>query len=143
MTAANSPHLEGLPRPADGSYPARPVGPAAAVGEPRSVARKGVPSALRSEKFRSDEPRHTTPDPTPEQPGIRISAPPVYRFHDDRARWWNQHGDTPNAACACACGQTQTAIGTLAVAALVADYSTHKDACTETPDPFTERRKHA
>ncbi|WP_369041928.1 hypothetical protein [Streptomyces sp. Midd1] len=140
MTAPNSPHLEGQPRPTSGPYPARPAGPAATVGEPRVAARKGVPSALRPEKFRSDQPRHNTPDPTPEQPGIRIYAPPVYRSHDDRARWWNQNGDTPNAAYACGCGQTGTATGALNVAALAADYAAHKSICTGEPVPPPERR---
>ncbi|MET7823493.1 hypothetical protein ABZT23_02320 [Streptomyces sp. NPDC005386] len=140
MTAPNSPHLEGQPQPTSGPRPALPAGPAAAVGEPRSVARKGVPSALRSEKFRSDQPRHHTPDPTPEQPGIRISAPPVYRFHDDRARWWNQNGDIPNAAYACGCGQTGTATGAPDVAALAADYAAHKSTCTGQPVTLPERR---
>ncbi|MEU1197474.1 hypothetical protein ABZ446_14745 [Streptomyces sp. NPDC005813] len=140
MTALNSPHLEGLPRPAGGPRPARPAGPAAAVGEPRVVARQGVPSALRSEKFRSDQARHSTPDPTPEQPGIRIYAPPVYRSHDDGARWSKRPGDTPNAAYACACGQTGTATGAQKVVALAADYAAHKSVCTGEPVPPPERR---
>lgn len=140
MTAANSPHLEGLPRPADGPHPARPAGPRAPVGEPRIVARQGVPSALRSEKFRSDQARHSTPAPTPEQPGIRIYAPPVYRDHWDGARWSKRPGDTPNAAYACACGQTSTATGAPKVAALAADYAAHKSVCAGVPATVPERR---
>ncbi|WP_328735696.1 hypothetical protein [Streptomyces bobili] len=140
MTAANSPHLEGLPRPAADPRPARPAAPPAPVGEPRVAARKGVPSALRSEKFRSNQARHSTPDPTPEQPGIRIYAPAVYRHHWDGARWSTRPGDTPNAAYACACGQTGTATGAPNIAALTADYAAHKSACTGAPAPLTEGR---
>ncbi|MBV1939874.1 hypothetical protein KUF83_25390 [Streptomyces sp. BV286] len=110
------------------------------VGAPKGAARQGVSSALRSEKFRSNQARHSTPDPTPEQPGIRIYAPPVYRDHWDGARWWNQPGDTPNGAYACACGQTATATGAQNVAALTADYAAHQSICTGTPVPPPERR---
>ncbi|MGW3416641.1 hypothetical protein [Streptomyces phaeochromogenes] len=111
-----------------------------AVGVPKGAARQGALSALRSEKFRSDEARHSTPDPTPDQPGIRIYAPPVYRDHWDGARWSKRPGDTPNAACACACGQTGTATGAPKVAALAAEYAAHRSACTGTPAPLIERR---
>lgn len=111
-----------------------------AVGVPKGAARKGVPSAVRSEKFRSDEARHSTPDPAPDRPGIRIYAPPLYRHHWDGARWAKRQGDTPNAAYACTCGQTGTATGTPNVAALVAEYTDHKAACTGAPAAPTERR---
>ncbi|MEU0028743.1 hypothetical protein [Streptomyces sp. NPDC006335] len=107
---------------------------------PKVAARKGVPSALRSEKFRSDQARHSTPDPTPEQPGIRIYAPPVYRHHWDGARWSTRPGDTPNAVYACACGHAGTANGAPNVAALAAEYAAHKSACTGTPATLPERR---
>ncbi|WP_381796256.1 hypothetical protein [Streptomyces niveus] len=68
-------------------------------------------------------------NPTPADPGIRISAPPVYRYHDDPARWSTRNGDTPNAAYACTCGQTGTASGKHDVAALVDQYTDHKNAC--------------
>ncbi|MGW7262637.1 hypothetical protein [Streptomyces sp. NPDC054842] len=110
------------------------------MGGPRVAARKGVPSALRSQKFRSNQARHSTSDPTPEQPGIRNYAPPVYRDHWDGARWWKQPGDTPNGAYACACGQTATATGAPNVAALAADYAAHKSTCTGAPVPLPERR---
>ncbi|QUC63766.1 hypothetical protein IOD14_42935 [Streptomyces sp. A2-16] len=111
-----------------------------AVGVPKVAARQGVPSAGRSEKFRSNQARHSTPDPTPEQPGIRIYAPPVYRHHWDGARWSTRPGDTPNAAYACSCGQTGTAAGAPKVAALAAEYAAHKSACTGTPATLLERR---
>ncbi|MGW6567037.1 hypothetical protein [Streptomyces sp. NPDC054975] len=79
-------------------------------------------------------------DPTPDQPGIRISAAPVYRSHYDGARWSKRTDGTPNAAYACACGQTGTATGLQAVAALVAEYDAHKTACTGTTVPLTEGR---
>ncbi|MGW2679334.1 hypothetical protein [Streptomyces sp. NPDC001436] len=68
-------------------------------------------------------------NPTPEQPGIRIYAAPVYRHHYDGARWSNRYADTPTATYACQCGQTGSATGQRAVAALVAEYAQHRDLC--------------
>ncbi|MFF4647500.1 hypothetical protein [Streptomyces sp. NPDC001389] len=68
-------------------------------------------------------------DPTPSQPGLRISAAPIYRQHDDRARWFLQTATTPTAAAACSCGYTATARGTTDVAALVAAYTDHRSGC--------------
>ncbi|MEU0604033.1 hypothetical protein ABZ484_38335, partial [Streptomyces sp. NPDC006393] len=110
---------------------------------PKGAARKGVRTALRSDRFRSNEARHGTEDPTPDRPGIRIYAPPVYRHHWDGARWTKRHGDTPTAAYACPCGQTGTARGPRAVAALATEYEAHKHFCTGTPDPLTEGRNAA
>ncbi|WP_225831696.1 hypothetical protein [Streptomyces sp. NK08204] len=109
------------------------------MGEPKGAARQGV-TALRSERFRSNEARHTAQDPTPERPGIRIYAPPVYRHHYDGARWTKRHGDTPTAAYACPCGQTRTATGPRAVAALIADYDAHKSGCPQASTTTQERR---
>ncbi|MFJ2828583.1 hypothetical protein ACIPC1_13565 [Streptomyces sp. NPDC087263] len=81
-------------------------------------------------RFPAGEGRGNGGDPTPDQPGIRIYAPPVYRHHKDGARWSKRPGDTPNAAYACICGQTRMATGSHAVAALVADYDAHKAACS-------------
>ncbi|WP_371670065.1 hypothetical protein OG985_21965 [Streptomyces sp. NBC_00289] len=111
-----------------------------AAGEPKGAARKGVPTAVRPEKFRSDQARHTTPDPAPERPGIRIYAPPLYRHHWDGARWSTRPGDSPNAAYACACGQTGTATGAPNVAALADDYAAHKSVCTGESVTLPERR---
>ncbi|WP_406218556.1 hypothetical protein [Streptomyces canus] len=124
----------------DGALAAPQPVDTAAVGALKVAARQGVPSAVRSEKFRSDQARHSTLDPTPEQPGIRIYAPPLYRHHGDGARWSTRPGDTPNAAYACTCGQTGTATGAPKVAALVAEYAAHKSACTGTPATLLERR---
>ncbi|MFH8393391.1 hypothetical protein [Streptomyces sp. NPDC018036] len=140
MTAPDSPHLEGQPHPTNHPHPARAAAPRPAVGEPKIAARKGVPSAVRSEKFRSNQARHSTPDPTPDQPGIRIYAPPVYRHHYDGARWWKQPGDTPKAAYACACGRTGTATGVENVVALAAEYADHTSACTGKPVTLPEGR---
>ncbi|WP_345600123.1 hypothetical protein [Streptomyces coacervatus] len=112
----------------------------AAVGGPKVAARKGVPSALRPDQFRSDQARHSTLDPTSEQPGIRIYAPPVYRHHYDGARWSTRPGDTPNAAYACSCGHRGTATGAPKVAALAAEYAAHQSACTGAPAALPERR---
>ncbi|MFJ8507579.1 hypothetical protein [Streptomyces avermitilis] len=110
------------------------------MGVPKGVARQGVPSAVRPEKFRSDEARRSTLDPTPERPGIRIYAPPLYRHHWDGARWSTRPGDTPNAAYACVCGQTGTATGAPKVAALAAEYADHKAVCAGAPATAPEGR---
>ncbi|MEU8944020.1 hypothetical protein [Streptomyces sp. NPDC048489] len=110
----------------------------AAVGASKVVARQGVLSAVPSILRAADAPESA--DPTPERPGIRIYAAPVYRSHWDRARWSLRHADTPNAAYACACGLVRTAHGARAVAALAADYETHKQLCTTAPAPVAEGR---
>ncbi|MFE4676176.1 hypothetical protein [Streptomyces sp. NPDC056723] len=104
------------------------------MGEPKGAARQGVVIALpRSKRFPREVARPTSSDPTPEQPGIRIYAPPVYRHHYDGARWSKRYANTPTAACACRCGATDTASGVDEVAALVRDYEAHTSACTGTP----------
>ncbi|MEW2397498.1 hypothetical protein [Streptomyces sp. NPDC046862] len=112
------------PTPDSGPQGAGQGPPQTAVGVPKVAARQGVLSALRSDP-RSDD----TGNPTPDRPGIRIYAPPVYRHHYDGARWSKRYGDTPTAAYACSCGKTGTATGARAVAALVTAYDTHRDAC--------------
>ncbi|MEE1667238.1 hypothetical protein RCR19_17100 [Streptomyces sp. WAC07094] len=140
MTAPTPPALD-CPTTTQSGPPAAPQPvDTTAVGEPKGAARKGVVTALRSNQFRASDARHSTPDPTPDRPGIRIYAPPVYRHHWDGARWSTRHGDTPTAACACTCGQTGTARGQQAVADLVTDYDTHKGVCTGAPTALTERR---
>nr|WP_093746950.1 hypothetical protein [Streptomyces sp. PAN_FS17] len=109
------------------------------MGEPKGAARKGVVTALRSKDFRRSDVRPGA-DPTPERPGIRIYAPPVYRHHYDGARWSKRQGDTPNAAYACPCGQTGAARGQDSVAALVHEYAAHTSGCTGTPDTSMEGR---
>ncbi|MYW16763.1 hypothetical protein GT039_14425 [Streptomyces sp. SID2955] len=113
------------------------------MGEPKGAARKGVVTVLRSGPRSSPQGCPASEDPTPDQPGIRIYAPPVYRHHYDGARWSTRHGDTPTAAYTCACGQTGTATGAPAVAALVAEYEAHASVCTGTPAPLMERRNAA
>ncbi|MGW5583762.1 hypothetical protein [Streptomyces sp. NPDC003857] len=105
------------------------------MGEPKGAARKGVTSVFRSDPHTGD-----ADNPTPERPGIRIFAPPVYRHHWDGARWSKRYSATPTAAYACPCGQTGTARGQQAVADLVTDYDTHKAVCTGAPTALTERR---
>ncbi|MEU1414008.1 hypothetical protein [Streptomyces sp. NPDC005731] len=105
------------------------------MGERKGAARKGVTSVFRP------DPQTSHPDnPTPDRPGIRISAPPVYRHHWDGARWSKRYAATPTAAYACRCGQTDTARGQQAVADLVTDYDTHKAVCTGAPTALTETR---
>ncbi|MEU7335765.1 hypothetical protein [Streptomyces sp. NPDC007074] len=103
------------------------------MGEPKGVARQGVRTS-------PDPHPSDTSNPTPDRPGIRISAPPVYCNPNDGARWGKRYGGTPTAAHACPCGLTGTATGALAVAALVADYEAHRSVCTGTVAPLTERR---
>ncbi|WP_234375705.1 hypothetical protein [Streptomyces sp. CB01373] len=134
------PRLKSITTTPDGLRAAQPATPPAAVGEPKDVARKGVRTALRSDRYRTDEARHGTDDPTPARPGIRIYAPPVYRDHWDGARWSKRYGDTPTAAYACACGQTGTAAGPRAVAALVSEYAAHKSGCAGASTTTRERR---
>ncbi|MFD5160539.1 hypothetical protein ACFWMJ_21110 [Streptomyces hawaiiensis] len=103
------------------------------MGEPKGVARKGVRT--------SPEPQTGDPDdPTPERPGLRIYAPPVYRHHYDGARWSKRHSDTPTAAYACHCGQTGSATGPKSAAALVSEYDAHKSGCTGAPVAAPEGR---
>ncbi|MFC5213902.1 hypothetical protein [Streptomyces coerulescens] len=135
------------PRPPLKSVTHTPSGPPvapqpvdmSAVGEPKGAARKGVVTALRSKGFRPSDIRPDA-DPTPEQPGIRIYAPPVYRHHYDGARWSKRQGDTPNAAYACRCGQAGRARGRDSVAALVYEYAAHTSGCTGTPAASMEGR---
>ncbi|MFC8200308.1 hypothetical protein ACFUTV_33690 [Streptomyces sp. NPDC057298] len=82
-------------------------------------------------------------NPTPDRPGIRIYAPPLYRSHDDGARWSGRSGDTPTAAYACRCGLTATATGAPDVAALVFAYDAHTSACTGAPTERTQGRNAA
>ncbi|WP_216869246.1 hypothetical protein [Streptomyces brasiliscabiei] len=100
-----------------------------AVGEPEGAARKGVPIALRPKSQTDTVPLPDPDDPTPERPGIRIYAPPVYRSHYDGARWSKRLAATPTAAYACACGKTDTARGLRAVVALIDNYNFHRSRC--------------
>lgn len=125
MSTPPRPRLKSItPTPTGSDAAAKPVD-TTAVGGPKVVARKGVPIGT---------------DPTPERPGIRVYAPPVYHHHWDGARWSKRYGDTPTAAYACPCGHTATATGQQNVADLVADYAAHKHFCTGTPATLTERR---
>ncbi|MEU1404159.1 hypothetical protein ABZ471_17605 [Streptomyces sp. NPDC005728] len=110
------------------------------MDEPKGAARQGVVTALRPNQRRTGQSRRSADDPTPQQPGIRIYAPPVYRDHYDGARWSLRHGDTPNAAYACGCGLTDTATGPRQVARLVAVWDMHRSTCTGTPAPHEEGR---
>ncbi|MFF1408143.1 hypothetical protein [Streptomyces sp. NPDC058294] len=107
---------------------------------PKGAARKGVRTALpRSDRFPAGNARPSA-DPTPDRPGIRVFAPPVYRHHYDGARWSTRLGALPTAAYACGCGLTGTATGPDAVAALATEYDAHRSTCTGTPTPLPERR---
>ncbi|MGA5520562.1 hypothetical protein ACPCK2_30630 [Streptomyces pseudogriseolus] len=130
MTTAPRPRLEGQPTEPTRPHAAPQPVDAAAAGEPKGAARKGVVTALprTTSRFPADG-AHPSADPTPERPGIRIYAPPVYRHHYDGARWSKRHAGIPTAAYACPCGHTDTARGAEAVAALVTEYAAHKHFC--------------
>ncbi|MFF2381307.1 hypothetical protein [Streptomyces sp. NPDC058108] len=134
MSTRRHPPLKSIPTTPDGPPGAAQPVDTVAVGAPKGVA-EGVPTAVRPDPHPG-----TAGGPTPERPGIRIFAPPVYRHPNDGARWSKQYGSTPTAACACSCGLTGTATGALAVAALAADYDAHRSVCTGTVAPLTERR---
>ncbi|WP_405653541.1 hypothetical protein OG581_26725 [Streptomyces sp. NBC_01386] len=140
MTAPTPPALDCLTTTPTVPHTAPQPVDAAAVGEPKGAARQGVVTALRPNQRRTAQAHPDAEDPTPEQPGIRIYAPPVYRHHYDGARWSKRYDDTPTAAYACGCGQTDTAVGPEPVAALVSDYEAHKSACTGTPTATQEER---
>nr|WP_127892000.1 hypothetical protein [Streptomyces sp. S10(2018)] len=106
------------------------------MGEPKDAARKGVVTAL----FPNRSTIRPEGDPTPDAPGIRIFAPPVYRHHYDGARWSTRHSALPTAAYACTCGQTGTATSPTGVAALVAEYDAHRSACPGVPTAPAEGR---
>ncbi|WP_251829245.1 hypothetical protein [Streptomyces sp. ATCC 21386] len=129
MSPRRSPHLDCLTSTPTGPRAADSAAPQTAVGEPKGAARKGVPTALRPKPQTDAVPPPDPDDPTPERPGIRIYAPPVYRHHYDGFRWSKQPATTPTAAYACACGKTDTARGLQAVAALVDDYNSHRSHC--------------
>ncbi|MFJ3758843.1 hypothetical protein [Streptomyces sp. NPDC090080] len=134
MSTRSRPLLKSITTTPDGPQAAHPRELPAAGGEPKGAARKGVRT--------SSNPRAGTfPDPTPERPGIRIYAPPVYRHPYDGARWSKRYADTPNAACACPCGLTATATGAADVAALICDYEYHRaKECTGAAASPTEGR---
>ncbi|MFD1273285.1 hypothetical protein ACFQ51_20755 [Streptomyces kaempferi] len=133
MSVRRHPPLKSITTTPDGPHAAPQPVDIAAVGEPKGAARQGVRTS-------PDPHPSAMTDPTPDHPGIRIFAPPVYRHPNDGARWSKRYGSTPNAAYACPCGQTRTAIGAHAVAALVADYDAHRSVCTGTPAPLAEGR---
>ncbi|MFI1055382.1 hypothetical protein ACH4TN_12315 [Streptomyces olivaceus] len=141
MSTPGHPSLKSItPTPADPHAAPQPVD-TAAVGEPKGAARKGVVTALlgTNRPWAGAHPAAGA-DPTPDRPGIRISAPPVYRHHYDGARWSTRPGALPTAAYACSCGHTGTARGQEAVAALVTGYAAHKDSCTGTLGALSEGR---
>ncbi|MEV5782226.1 hypothetical protein AB0L42_14610 [Streptomyces sp. NPDC052287] len=140
MSTPPLPRLEGQQATLTGPNAAEPAPARPVVGAREGVA-EGVPTVpVRSKGFLDARRNHSSEDPTPERPGMRIYAPPLYRAHDDRARWWKQHGDTPTAAYSCACGQTGTVRGAPNVAALAAEYADHKTTCAGAPASLPERR---
>ncbi|MFD3944068.1 hypothetical protein [Streptomyces sp. NPDC058579] len=129
MSDRPNPRLKSITRTTDCPAAAEQPRRLRAVGASKVVA-EGVTSALLPNPG----------DPTPDQPGIRICAAPVYRSHHDGARWSTRTDGAPTAAYACACGQTGAATGANSVAALVAEYDAHKTACTGAVVPLPEGR---
>ncbi|WP_243878031.1 hypothetical protein [Streptomyces sp. SUK 48] len=140
MNAPSRPPLKSITPTPDQPRAAEQPAPRTAVGEPKGAARQGVRTALLPDPHPTGHAGHDTGDPTPERPGIRISAPPVYRHPYDGARWSKRYAATPTAAYACPCGEIRTAQGQDAVAALVTEYAAHKHFCTGTPAPDAEGR---
>lgn len=129
MSPRRSPHLDCPTRTTNGPQHASQAHPATAVGGPKGAARKGAPTAVRSKSEPYAVPLPDPDDPTPQRPGIRIYAPPVYCDHYDGARWSKRLAAIPTATYACACGKTDTARGLRAVAALVDNYNSHRTCC--------------
>lgn len=142
MSTPSRPPLKSITGTLTGPRAAEPGSVRPAVGEPKGAARKGVVTALPRPNRFPDAGAYPSADPTPERPGIRIYAPPVYRHHYDGARWSTRHAGIPTAAYACTCGRTRTARGPDAVAALVTEYAAHKHVCTGAP-AMLERRNAA
>ncbi|MFB8353446.1 hypothetical protein [Streptomyces niveus] len=118
MTAPANPPIKSLTDTTDPPPAAELRSVPPAVGVPKGVA-EGVRTG-----------RNRNPDPTPEAPGIRIYAPPVYRYNGDPARWSLRYGDTPYAAYACACGETANATGLRNATGLIDRYEEHKKTCS-------------
>ncbi|WP_246203745.1 hypothetical protein [Streptomyces tailanensis] len=85
---------------------AEPAAPPTAVGEPTGAARKGVPSAVRSDRPVGD------------------GRYPVAWLHIVAPR-----GATPTATSKCQCGRDRSAVGHRRVLALITDHTAHRDAC--------------
>ncbi|MEU2266598.1 hypothetical protein ABZ568_09195 [Streptomyces olindensis] len=83
----------------------QPVG-TTAVGEPKGPARKGVPTAPRSDPQRENNRRITG--------WLHIRAP---------------YGAQPSALSTCECGRHLRAFGERRVLALIEDHEAHGDAC--------------
>ncbi|WP_226966785.1 hypothetical protein [Streptomyces phaeolivaceus] len=106
MTARPRPPLKSItPTPA-GARAAEPAGPQTAVGEPEGAARKGVPSAVRSDP--------QTGDGRFPVAWLNIVAP---------------RGATPTATSKCLCGRDRSAVGHRRVLALITDHTAHRDTC--------------
>lgn len=91
----------------------------------------------------------STPEPTPQSPGLRIHAPSA----DERAPGYpaspsslelSNHvpqklGDTPHASYACHCGATASASGIRGVQSVVKGWSDHGNVCPDKTGRSWER----
>ncbi|MEU8743082.1 hypothetical protein AB0C39_05465 [Streptomyces parvulus] len=106
MSTPPRPSLKSLPVTPSGLSADAQAAPSPAVGEPKGVARKGVPSALRSDLQQRDG-RYPVA-------WLCICAP---------------RGAVPTATSKCLCGRDRSAVGHTKVLALIEDHTAHRDAC--------------
>jgi hypothetical protein len=106
MNTPPRPSLKSITPPPDGPPVAQPDAAHAAVGEPKGVARQGVPTALRSDP-RPGDGRHPVA-------WLHIAAP---------------RGATPTGTSRCACGWDRSAVGHARVRALIDAHTGHRDTC--------------
>jgi hypothetical protein len=106
MSVPPRPPLKSLPITPFDPRAAVQAAPGSAVGEPKGVARKGVPSALRPDPHWGDG-RYPVA-------WLRISAP---------------RGAVPTATSKCLCGRDRSAVGHTKVLTLIEDHTAHRGAC--------------
>lgn len=106
MSTSPRPPLKSLPGTPTGPHAAVPAALRSTVGEPKGVARKGVPSALR-------------PDPQQGDGRYPVAWLSIYAPRDAM----------PTATSKCLCGRDRSAVGYGKVLALIEDHTAHRDAC--------------
>ncbi|MFF9023915.1 hypothetical protein [Streptomyces eurythermus] len=107
MNTPSRPRLKSLAPTPDQPPAADQAPPRTAVGEPKGAARKGVPSALRSDPHSGDG-RYPIA-------WLAISSP--------------RYGHMPTAASWCECGWDRRAIGHAQVRALIEAHAAHRITC--------------
>ncbi|MFD7443280.1 hypothetical protein [Streptomyces sp. NPDC059909] len=107
MTTRPHPPMKSLPGTTDQPSAATQGKAPTAVGAPKGAARKGVPSALRTDPHPSDG-RHIVA-------WLHITAP--------------GRSTVPTATSTCACGRDRSAVGHRRALALIQDHEQHRDVC--------------